>query len=358
MDVLHAGLKLEKEIFSGVHGASGSRFMSVRELAQYCGCSYVTAVKTASWLRSRCMIRMEGSRQYVTAGRTGKDSELESLLAQRRRPCVGMLLPAADNSFYAAIFSHMKRQLESKGLELFAAIHGSDEKTERTQLEMMVDMGMSGVLFFSHKDFNNHRAFENCPIPVVCLGRDIRGFSRSVVSVNNYDVGRRAAQHLIGKGYTHFAYVGMSQTHFMKDMRLKGFASTLKAQGYALEQENIVVLSADQGENEERIGAFLSGLPGPVGVFCYHDLLAVSSLKACRAIGKRIPQDISVVGCDDLPIASTTVPSLTTVHYPYAQIALQAADILENELHTGESCHESIVVKPRIIERDSTRLLP
>ena len=79
MDVLHAGLKLEKEIFSGVHGASGSRFMSVRELAQYCGCSYVTAVKTASWLRSRCVIRMEGSRQYVTAGRAGKDSELESL---------------------------------------------------------------------------------------------------------------------------------------------------------------------------------------------------------------------------------------------------------------------------------------
>lgn len=357
MDVLHAGLKVEREIAAGLHGVSGSRFMSVRELGKYCGCSFVTAVKVAAWLRERSMIHLEGNRYYVVTGRAAGESELESLLAQKRRPCVGMLLPAADNSFYASMFSHMKQQLESKGLELFVAIHGSDEKTERIQLEMMVDMGMSGVLFFSHKDFNNHRAFENCPIPVVCLGRDVQGFMRSVVSVNNYDVGRRAAQHLIGKGYRRFAYIGMSQTHFMKDMRLKGFASALKAQGYALEKENIIVLSADQGEDEERISAFLSRTDEPVGVFCYHDLLAVSCLKACRALEKGIPQEVGVIGCDDLPIASSTTPSLTTVHYPYAQIAQQAADILKRELQTGESCHESIVVKPRVIERESSRIL-
>ena len=357
MDVLHAGRMLEREIESGMHGVSGSRFMSVRELAQYCGCSYVTAVKAAAWLRSRCAIRMEGGRQYVTAGRAASGSELEELLGQRRRPCVGMLLPAEDNSFYASMFSHMRRQFEAKGLELFVTVHGSDERTERRQLDMMVEMGMSGVLFFSHKDFNNHRAFESCPIPVVCLGRDIRGFTRSVVAVNNYDVGRRAAQHLIGKGYERFAYIGMSQTHFMKDMRLKGFDNTLKAQGYTLEPENVVVLGAEQGEDEGRVSAFLRRQTGPVGVFCYHDLMAVLSLRACRTLGKRVPQDVGVIGCDDLPIASTTVPSLTTVHYPFAQIAQQAICILERELLTGQSCHESIAVKPRVIERESTGVL-
>ena len=358
MDVLHAGLRIEREIAAGTHGVSGSRFMSVRELAQYCGCSYVTAVKVAAWLRGRCAIRMEGSRQYVTAGRAGNESELETLLIQRRRPCVGMLLPAADNSFYAAMISHMRRQLKEKGLELFAAIHESDEASERAQLDMMVDMGMSGILFFSHKDFNNHRAFESCPIPVVCLGRDLRGFARSVVSVNNYDVGRRAAQHLVGKGYKRFAYIGMSQSHFMKDMRLKGFASALKAQGYALEEEDTVVLDAAGGADGEHIGAFISGLTEPTGIFCYHDLLAVACLKACRAQGKRVPQEVGVIGCDDLPIASTTAPSLTTVYYPFARIAQRAAQILQSELQEGRSCRESVVVKPRVIERESTRLAP
>ena len=102
----------------------------------------------------------------------------------------------------------------------------------------------------------------------------------------------------------------------------------------------------------------MSGLSGQVGVFCYHDLLAVSSLKACRTMGKKIPEEIGVIGCDDLPIASTTVPSLTTVHYPFAQIAQQAIGILQRELQEGRSYHESIVVKPRVIERQSTKLLP
>ena len=358
MDVLHAGLKLEREIASGMHGVSGSRFMGVRELAAYSGCSYVTAVKTAAWLRSRHAIRMEGVRQYVTSGRAAHESELEELLQQRRKPCVGMLLPAADNSFYAAMFGYMRQELAKKGWELFVTIHASDEDTERAQMEMMVEMGMSGVLFFSHRDFNNHRAFENCPIPVVCLGRDIRGFSRSIVSVNNYDVGRLAARHLIGKGYKRFAYIGMSQTHFMKDMRLKGFTSALQAQGFALETACIAVLDAQDAVQEECIGAFLDGLTGPVGVFCYHDLLAVSCLKACRARRISIPEDIGVIGCDDLPIASATVPRLTTVHYPFAQIAGRAADILERELQTGQSLRESVVVKPRVIERESTGLLP
>ena len=355
MDVLHTGLRMEKEIVSGMHGESGSRFMGVREMAAYCGCSYVTAVKAAAWLRSRCVIRMEGARQYVTTGRAGSGSELEALLKGKRKPCVGMLLPAVDNSFYASVFEHANRALKEKGLELFVAIHGSDEHTERAQLHAMVEMGMSGIMFFSHKDFNNHRAFANCPIPVVCMGRGVQGFARSIVSVNNYDVGRLAARHLIGKGYQRFAYIGMSQTHFMKDMRLKGFANTLKAQGYALTRESIAVLDAQQGAEDEQIQAFLAGLDGQTGIFCYHDLLAVACLKACRAGGKRAPQEIGVIGCDDLPIASATQPGLSTVHYPCGQMVQMAADILQTELSEGVSLANNVTLKPRVIERGSTK---
>ena len=197
MDVLHAGRMLEKEIISGLHGVSGSRFMSVRVIAAHTGCSYVTATRAAAWLKSRRIIRQEGAKSYITTGRCALGSALETALDRRRRPCIGMLLPSAGNSFYNSMFECLRAELFSRGFELFAAVQASDAEAERRQLDLMVDMGMSGVLFFSHREFDNHRAFENCPIPVVCLGRDIRDFGRSVVSVNNYDVGRLAAQHLM-----------------------------------------------------------------------------------------------------------------------------------------------------------------
>lgn len=348
---------LEKEIASGVHGVSGSRFMSVRDIAAHTGCSYVTAVKAAAWLKNRFVIRQEGAKSYITAGRCARESELEELLEKRRRPCLGILLPSAGNSFYMSMFECLRKELLSRGFELYAAVHASDTEAERRQLDMMVDMGMSGVLFFSHREFDNHRAFESCPIPVVCLGRDIRGFARSIVSVNNFDVGRLAAQHLMEKGYTRFGYVGLRQAHFMKDMRLKGFVHTLKANGYVLKEESIVQLDTAEEENEGRLCSFLKSVEEPMGIFCYHDLLAVSCAKACNALGKRIAQDVGVIGCDDLPIASTTQPSLTTVHYPYARIAEMAVNILMAELEGGASLVRNVTMNPRIIQRDSTRMV-
>lgn len=355
MDVLHTGRMLEKEIASGLHGVSGSRFMSVRDIAAHTGCSYVTATRVAAWLKSRCLIRQEGAKSYVTTGRCGPGSELEAVLAKRRRPCLGILLPSADNSFYMSMFECLRKELHSRGFDLFAAVHASEAEAERRQLEMMVSMGMTGILFFSHREFDNHRAFENCPLPVVCLGRNIRGFARSVVSVNNYDVGRLAAQHLMGNGYTSFGYVGMRQAHQMKDMRLKGFAGAIKASGYELDEERIVQLEGEEEADIQRLYAFFSTAAEPVGIFCYHDLLAVSCMKACHALGMRIPQDVGVIGCDDLPIASTTQPGLTTVHYPYGRMAEMSAQILIAELEDGASLIRNITVKPRIIQRDSTR---
>ena len=354
MDVLHAGMKVEKEILSGIHGSSGSRFMSIRDLSAHAHCSYVTAIKASNWLRSRHLLTQEGSRQYITTGRCSTDSELEYLLVQRRKPCFGMILPEVNNSYYAAVFDRVHHILANMGYDLFATIHSYNEETERRQLQMMLEMGMSGVLFFSHNAFNNQRAFENFPLPVVCLGRDVRGFSRSIVSVNNYDVGRIAAKHLIMRGYKHFGYIGLNQKHFMKDPRLKGFAAELKHCGFSLCEQSILTLDHADHPDVQCFDAFLSGNHVPTGVFCYHDLLAVAFLKACLSCGKKVPDDIGIIGCDDLPITDSTLPKLTTVHYPYGHIAEMAISILMDELKTGISFSKNTTVKPRIIEREST----
>lgn len=352
MDVLHAGLKLEKEILAGQYGCSGSRFPSVRELTALIPCSYVTAVKTAEWLRNRRVILQDGGRQYVITGRCALDSELEKRLAERRRACYGMILPSADNSFFNSIFRCVQHEFQKTDEQVLMMIHSSDEELERRQLQLLLEMGASGVLFFSHRDFNNHRYLETFPLPVVGLGRDIHGFSRSIVTVNNFDVGKLAAQHLIKNGYTHFFYIGLKQTHAMKDMRLKGFASCLKNNGFSLPPENIMTIDDAESLHLEEA---LSTLPAPLGIFCYHDLLAVSCLKSCLNLGKNIPQEIGIIGCDDLPITTSTLPRLSTVHYPYGHIAKMAVNLLKSELDEGISLARCASIKPRVIERESTQ---
>lgn len=359
MDVLHAAALLENRILSGQYGASGSRFPSVRALAADLPCSYVTAVRTTELLRERGLLLLCGRTHYVTTGRCAAGSALETRLQETRRPCFGVLFNSIDNHYYSSMSAQLSQTLRARGYDMVVMVNDSDRELELHQLDEMLSMGLSGVFFFPHHRFKNLRRYECYPLPVVAIGRSISGFSRSTVTVDNYMVGQLAANHLLNAGCASFVYLGPANTYAMVDMRLKGFAAQLRQAGGLPAPEHLC--AADDGDLSQQAAPLLSrlrALPRPVGVFCYHDLLAASLLRLCAQHHLRVPEDLGIIGCDDLPITAITVPTLSTVHYPYSRICQIAADMMLSELHAQPLPRRFEEVTPRLIERQSTAIAP
>ena len=219
----------------------------------------------------------------------------------------------------------------------------------------MLEMGLSGVFFFPHMRFKNQKIFENFPLPLVAIGRQINHFTRCTVTVNNYSVGKLAARHLISCGYREFLYIGHSQSRPMVDQRMKGFADTLRQEGIPLAPENRWVVDDENlSDSMDEMLDRLRHLPGPTGVFCYHDLIAVALLQTCLRHGISVPDKLGIIGCDDLPITTATTPTLSTIHYPYARISQMAVDMMLSELEGNGTPGQYVEMQPRLIERQST----
>lgn len=355
MDMLRAGMELENRILAGEFGPSGSRFPSVRELAETIPCSYVTAVRTAEWLRERGLLMISGRNHYVTTGRCDLDSELEKRLRENRRPTFGVLFNAIDNNYYAMMSTQLYFALRAKGYDLVIMINDAGREQEQKQINTMLEMGLSGVFFFPHMRFKNQKIFETFPLPLVAIGRQINQFSRSTVTVNNYSVGRLAAHHLISCGYQDFLYIGHSQSRPMVDQRMKGFTDTLRQEGVPIAQENRWVVDDENlSDSMDAMLDRLLHLQQPTGVFCYHDLIAVALLQTCLRHGISVPEKLGIIGCDDLPITTATTPTLSTIHYPYTRISQMAVEMMLSELDGTSSRGQYMEMQPRLMERQST----
>lgn len=355
MNVLEAGLILKKRLLTGEFGASGERFLSVRQLASEVGCSYVTAVNTMQWLREQCLVGLFGNEHYITLGRCAIDTALEKRLSAFRRRCFGLILNNIDNHCFTMITEHLNNALNEHGYALMIMTNSSDMLLERKQLQMMIEAGVSGVFFFPHSKFNNKMIYENCPLPIVTLGRKLPNFSRSTVIVNNHLVGKIAAQHLISQNYKSFAFIGPKQNHSITDFRLNGFQDMLELFGMRQPAENLFQIDTEDIHNSIfSLSSKISALNKPLGIFCYHDLIAVELMKLCAFLGFSVPKDVGIIGCDNLPITSATAPRLSSINYPYKKIAQFAVSTMLEELNTGTCASLCLEATPQLVGRGST----
>ncbi len=146
------------------------------------------------------------------------------------------------------------------------------------------------------------------------------------VGVTNWDGGRTAAEHLLALGHRRFAVVGGDRAHLYSRARIDGFRSALEVDGGA----GLTVVHGDWDRRRaaEIVAPILQGPDCPTAVFACSDVMAIGVYDAAKAAGLRVPEDLSVVGFDDVPEASWGAPPLTTVRQPIAEMGEVAVRLL------------------------------
>ena len=276
-------------------------------------------------------------------------------LVTQRTDSVALVLPESatrvfsDDLFFPTITWGVSQELEAADKQLVLMMAGSAASHER--IERYATSGhVDGVMLASlHGADPLPATLAGRGIPVVCNGRPLDGAPVAYVDVENEPGARRAVRHLLDVGRTRIATIAGPQDMVAGVDRLNGYRRELRGSDRA----SVVAVgdfTRDSGERAMR--QLLADDPRLDAVFVASDLMADGALRALRAAGRRVPDDVAVVGFDDVGPAQYTDPPLTTVHQPAFEIGRALARQLLRSI-AGEPVEPALILRTHLVVRAS-----
>lgn len=333
--------KLSADLREGRFGKSGEYFITTRQLSADYNTSIDSACKIMAELCRLRLIRLHGKRYYITTGYASPQSPYGKQLVRNQRNLLGMIVNKIDHPFFSALTKELCKAAAEAGYTLLISSSSNQVQREAEIIDEFISLGVSGIFTCPGIDDELLDVYTLCLLPVVSLGRNLGIPHCDAVLVDNYSAGSQVADHLRKIGCTKFAYVGIKK-YLETDPRRSGYTDRLRSFGCDLPSENILEVDyhhdnfTDMEAVSVKITHILKRLNGSekLGVFCYNDLLATATLQRIKQYSRtssrmyRIPEDVAIVGFDDLPIASVLTPALTSVSYRYVSITCQALSIM------------------------------
>jgi DNA-binding LacI/PurR family transcriptional regulator len=278
-------------------------------------------------------------------------------LRTRQTKTIALLISNISNPVFATIASAAEDYAYSVGYSLVVYNTHDDVEREARYIRMASERWVEGLIFVAAQDnIDKLQALESAGIPAVAIDRLPERFTGPVVTLDNREAGRLAAEHLLALGHTRIGHISGPLRLRLARERLEGFRTTIEAHGLALD----AVAGGDGNwECEDGYRAMqelLARQARSTALFCANDRMAIGAIRAAIEGGMRVPEDLSVVGLDDLEVAPYQNPPLTTVRQSFAELATRAVQLLLDILAEREPVETQIVLAPTLVVRQSTAI--
>ncbi|MHB8469784.1 MAG: LacI family DNA-binding transcriptional regulator [Gaiellaceae bacterium] len=297
------------------------------------------------------------ARVLEAASRVGYEpNSLARGLRTNRTFTVGMLIPDLTNPLFPPIVKGIEDRLSQDGYTLVLANTNYDLEREGVIVRAMVARQVDGLLLATaRREYPLVQSLLDAGVKVVLVNRTMEHSPvPSVTGDEHVGIGL-AVSHLASLGHRDIAYVGGDADASTGLGRYEAFVDRLRVEGLPLDPD--LVAHADRFHEEPGAAAFAElldrGKPF-TAVVAANDRLALGCYEVLRERGLRIPQDVSVVGYNDILFADKFAPPLTTVRIPHYQIGVKAAQLLLEALNDGDSPAMSVRLSPAFVVREST----
>lgn len=281
---------------------------------------------------------------------------------------VGLVLGDISNPFSTELARVVRKTLSDQGFNLFICISEFGEKEDIAAFESLANHSVDGIIVAtrSNKAGDRYlRGLADSNVPVVVIGRDFHHKYSDFVSPDNFKGGFEATTHLIGLGHTRIGFIGASLSSGYHLKRFQGYLEALEQNAIRVDERLIAGPIEDDtempGYSTEEIGFEgmnrLLALPDPpTAVFARNDFTAIGAMTAIKNAGLRIPDDIAIVGFDDIPLAARMSPPLSTVRQPMqVEGEIAAALLLERIKHDKRISRRERILDCELIVRESSR---
>lgn len=281
-------------------------------------------------------------------------------LKSRRSHTVGVLIPELNSAFNTAVMAEVGRALRARGYGTIVCDCLNDEAMEGEALRFLLNKMVDGVITIPLGARGEHLQLAAARgVPVVLVDRLQTGFKADAVVIDNERAGALAAEALLGGGHRRACMIAGDESAYTMRGRMAGFGRALLRGGAPAGEDafRIAPLTAEGGYEAAR--TLLWGTGAPSALCCANYELTLGALMAVNELGLRIPDDVSLVGFDDLALARVVKPRLTIVAQPMGDIAREAARLMLERLEGGARPGVSKVeLEPKLIAGESVLSLP
>jgi LacI family transcriptional regulator len=330
---------------------------TMADVANYAG---VTKQTVSNVLSGKAVVREE-TRQKVLAAIEAlgyRPNLVARGLRKGKTSILAIVVPTIANPFYSEIVEEVERIAGEAQYNLLLCTSQRSAERAHSQLQILADRSIDGLLLLDDRPISHELStVTQGDFPIILCNWEHEPYPDRfpVVGIDYREAGYLAGQHLLDLGYhEHIAVIYEAPAH---ELRFQGFCAALRKHGVELETHHII----STGDSTSKDGyqatqALLQRQPHPRAIYATNDLMALGSLEALRERGLRVPDDVSVIGSDNILLGEMSYPSLTTVAIPKREMAEEMTRLLLRCIQEETPAPRLLtLLRPHLIVRHSTR---
>lgn len=268
---------------------------------------------------------------------------------------VGVILPDIGNPNFAIMLRGIESFLRTKGYTVFVLNTNEDPGAESAAITTVLGQNPDGVILCPvANDAENLMYLKASGVPFTLIGRHAPGVRCDYVVCDDEEGGWLAMRHLLESGHREIAFFNGDCRISGATERLAGARRALAESGLALPSSHVLSLSVLGGENRRKIRDFFATTPHVTGLIAFSDLLAYEAIAVLEELGYRVPEDISVVGFDNICSDYAFPHPLTSVSVRKKTMAHAAAELLFSKMESGNEEETHIILPTKLVERSTT----
>ncbi|HET8823194.1 MAG TPA: LacI family DNA-binding transcriptional regulator [Thermoleophilaceae bacterium] len=277
-------------------------------------------------------------------------------LKTNRSYTIGVLIPDLTNPLFPPILRGIEDRLETAGYTPLTANTDNDPERELLDAQAMRARQVDGIIAATaRRDHGLHDALLEAGIELVLVNRRQEELPVSSATADDTLGMRLAVEHLLSLGHTRIAHLAGPLDYSTGLDRHESFLETMRAAGVDPDPDLVLVAEVFREPEGERLcGQLLDEGREFTAVAAANDLLALGCYDAFAERGVRCPEEVSVVGFNDMPFTARFAPPLTTIHIPHYEIGAAAAELMLERLGDGDSPTREIRLEPSLVVRQST----
>lgn len=324
--------------------------INIREVAKLAGVSPATVSRVINGTAKVSADKRAKVLQAISSTDFVPNEVARSLFRKSAR-LIGLIIPSITNPFFTQVASIIEHLAHANGYRVFLCDVGDDMEKEQAALQTLVSMNADGIIIASTNEaIQDYVAM--CQIPVVAI--DSLFSSKRIdayVYCDYYTGGRMAAEHLLDCGCEHLVCIKGPQRIFSAKARYEGYRDVCRERGI---EERTVTCDYDFHAGLAMTEELLKRFPDVDGIIACNDVVAISTYKILHRKHISVPDQVQLIGFDDIEWASLITPELTTVSQPIQKIATKAVELIIDNKNLEEKGGE-IVYPVTLTVRETTR---
>ncbi len=286
---------------------------------------------------------------------------LASNLRRKKSNTIGVVVPRISRHFFSSTIAGIEETAYKLGFNVIICQSLEELEKEELIIENLIANRVDGILISVSMGTKKGEHLVNClnnRIPVVFFDRHLEGFpDMGKVLIDDQLGAYRATEHLIQKGCKKIGHFSGPKSLLIYKNRLEGYKMALKNYHIPYDESYVLTSKLMKEDGLEMAKKILKEHSDLDGLFCSNDTSAVGAFGYFKTIGKRVPEDIAIVGFSNEPFSALTEPSLTTMDQSGEEIGKAACSLLLQNIASGNTliANETVILNPKLIERGSSQ---